>query len=435
MSRNAVYVTTGSWKVGDDVLVTLWLPTANPDGSWSTIFTAGWPAGVPKPTAQTTTADTATSQTQSSTPSVETTSSTPASPTGIIETPGPTGDTKDSGVSTGALAGAAVACAIGGILLGCAVAWLLLRRRLRHARSRVAPPVFVEDKADSKAVPAATIVSTSGETQLNQYLLDTIPDGDIEAELQALGQLIDQHVETYYTSGPTAGVDVLSQALVRLGFTRNADPIAALCMKADTRHAALRHIIAQVIFWSIDIHSHKPFSMLPTPISSLINSMPEGQIDPGKKTALQAVNPTSNVADTPSTATSTALSQWRRLSAFLLHPKRADRSALPAIEATVRPQARALASALNTVLSHFVAPGGASHEAQTRHLQDVAIECTKLGHMLLSQPQDWHFVYETAGSNVLVVCPGLDKGRTGSAASNGRRVVEPVLFRLGAAGQ
>lgn len=399
-----------------------------------TNLVAAWPAESPKPTVQSTTADTAASQTQSSATSVETISSTPTPPTDSIETPEPTGGKESPGVSTGALAGAAVGCAIGGILLGCAVAWLLLRRRLRHARSRVAPPVFVEDKIDAKATPAATIASTSGDTQLNQYLLDTIPDGDIEAELQGLGQLIDQHVETHYTSGPTTNVEVLSQALVKLGFTRNADAVAALCMKADTRHAALRHIIAQVIFWSIDIHSRKPFSMLPTPIASLIKSMPEGQSDLGKQATLHSVIPRGSVADAPSTATSTALSQWRRLSAFLLHPKRTDRSTLPVIEATARPQAKALASALNAVLSHFVAPGGASHEAQTRHLQDVAIECTKLGHMLLSQPQDWHFVYETAGSN-LVVCPGLDKGRTSSAASNGRRVVEPVLFRLGAAGQ
>lgn len=431
MATNASYVAPESWTVGDDLDITLY----NAEGQWITNLVAAWPTTVPKPSVQTTTTETTTtetttaealtSETGSSTSSVETTTSTPTLPTN---------SKGSSTVSTGALAGAAVACGIGGILLGCAVAWLLLRRRLRHARSRVAPPVFVEDKVDAKVTPAATIVSTSGETQLNQYLLDTIPDGDIEAELQALGQLIDQHVETHYTSGPTTSVEVLSQALLKLGFTRNADAVAALCMKVDTRHAALRHIIAQVIFWSIDIHSRKPFSMLPTPIASFINSMPDGQSDPGKEATLHSVTPRGNAADTPSTATSTALSQWRRLSAFLLHTKRTDRSALPVVEATVRPQARALASALNAVLSYFVASNGASHEEQTRHLQDVAIECTKLGHMLLSQPQDWHFVYETAGSN-LVVCPGLDKGRTGSAASNGRRVVEPVLFRLGAAGQ
>ncbi|KAJ4180999.1 hypothetical protein NW755_011291 [Fusarium falciforme] len=137
--------------------------------------------------------------------------------------------------------------------------------------------------------------------------------------------------------------------------------------------------------------------MLPAPLGTFLDSIPSHN----------------------ATAQSAALSEWRRLSAFLLHPSPYERTPLPISEAALSSQALALATRLNAFLHHFV---GTSHSAQTDHLQAVIIECTKLGYVILSQPQDWRFVFEKGNS--VVVRPGLDKG--------GRRVVEPEVGVIGA---
>jgi hypothetical protein len=54
-----------------------------------------------------------------------------------------------------------------------------------------------------------------------------------------------------------------------------------------------------------------------------------------------------------------------------------------------------------------------SQRDQTKHLQDVIVECTKLGYVVLSQPSDWRFVFSNNNlmdkSRRIVVCPGLEK--------------------------
>ncbi|KAM6520121.1 hypothetical protein FALCPG4_013672 [Fusarium falciforme] len=308
----------------------------------------------------------------------------------------PSSDNGSSGHSTGALAGAAVGCAIGGILIGLVAAWLLFRRRRKGQGDRKA--VAHDDPRAFAAVEKPTPVVSGDSTPLNHLLLDATPDREIEAELQALGHLIDQHVEKYYHLGPITDVSTLSDHLAPLGdFPHGTEAIAGVCAKPMSRQTGLRHVISQVIFRSLDIYSRGAFSMLPAPLSTFLDSIPSHN----------------------ATAQSAALSEWRRLSAFLLHPSPYERTPLPTSEAALSSQALALATRLNAFLHHFV---GTSHSAQTDHLQAVIIECTKLGYVILSQPQDWRFVFEKGNS--VVVRPGLDKG--------GRRVVEPEVGVIGA---
>ncbi|RSL49773.1 hypothetical protein CEP54_012271 [Fusarium duplospermum] len=307
----------------------------------------------------------------------------------------PSSNHGSSGHSTGALAGAAVGCAIAGILIGVVAAWLLLRRRRGQNDRNTVPR---EDPRAFAAVEKPSPTVSDAPTPLNHLLLDATPDREIEAELQALGHLIDQHVEKYYHLDPITDVSTLSDHLASLGdFPHGAEAIAGVCAKPMSRQTGLRHVISQVIFRSLDVYSHGAFSLLPAPVSTFLDSMPSHN----------------------ATAQSAALSEWRRLSAFLLHPNPYDRTPLPVSEAALSSQARALTSSLNAFLHHFV---GTSHKAQTDHLQAVIVECTKLGYVILSQPQDWRFVFEKGNS--VVVCPGLDKG--------GRRVSEPEVGVLGA---
>ncbi|UPK93947.1 hypothetical protein LCI18_004882 [Fusarium solani-melongenae] len=308
----------------------------------------------------------------------------------------PSSDNGSSGHSTGALAGAAVGCAIGGILIGLVAAWLLFRRRRRGQDDMKTIPHDNPRAFAAVEKPSPTVSDDS--TPLNHLLLDATPDREIEAELQALGQLIDQHVEKYYHLDPISDVSTLSDHVAPLGdFPHGTEAIAGVCAKPMSRQTGLRHVISQVIFSSLDIYSHGAFSMLPAPLSTFLDSMPSHN----------------------ATAQSAAFSEWRRLSAFLLHPSPHDRTPLPISEAALSSQALALTTRLNGFLHHFV---GTSHSAQTDHLQSVIVECTKLGYVILSQPQDWRFVFEKGNS--VVVCPGLDKG--------GRRVVEPEVGVIGA---
>jgi hypothetical protein len=68
----------------------------------------------------------------------------------------------------------------------------------------------------------------------------------------------------------------------------------------------------------------------------------------------------------------------------------------------------------------------ASQRNQTKHLQDVIVECTKLGYIVLSQPSDWGFVFSYDSSmdksHRIVVCPGLEK----LSHTNGMRYRSPM---------
>lgn len=46
---------------------------------------------------------------------------------------------------------------------------------------------------------------------------------------------------------------------------------------------------------------------------------------------------------------------------------------------------------------------------QESHLQDVALECARFGYMILSQPAEMVWRFETGNAEELVLCPGLEK--------------------------
>lgn len=352
-----------------------------------------------------------------------------------------------SGISTGAIAGAAVGCAFAGLILGLAVAWLLLRRRWKKNDTGQPDGVAViATSPESKDYSSVSVNPSGSEAQIDQFLLIATPDKEIGTELQSLGDLIHQHVENHYEFGPSpASASVLSQSLVNLGFIQgsglSADAIAALCIQPESRQAGLRHVLSHVIFRSIDVNSRSFLSMLPAPLAAFLQSIPPAEQQhsnrlskyPGETSPSHRGRPL--MRPTP-LVTSLALSKWRSLSALLLHPNPAERSPLPVSEDVVGPQALALANALNTFLHYFVASDEVSTHEQTSHLQAVIIECTKLGYVLLSQPSDWQFVFETDGTSArqrpVVVCPGLEKlgHGDGTRYSSPRRVVEPLAISV-----
>ena len=127
------------------------------------------------------------------------------------------------------------------------------------------------------------------------------------------------------------------------------------------------------------------------------------------------------------------MSRWRTLSAFLLHPQRAERTPLLPSDHAVLPQAAGLANAMMSFLQPFVAPGAA--QGQAEHLQAVILECTKLGYVLFSQPSDWRFTHSAVaqpGVRFLVVCAGLLKlgNKDGRLYDAPQQVTAPVLVQV-----
>ncbi|CAG9983373.1 unnamed protein product [Clonostachys byssicola] len=320
-----------------------------------------------------------------------------------------------SNISPGAIAGASVGALIAGLIVGFLVAFVFLRRRnkqsLPEPQARSISAARASDRKSYSPVPE-TNGAASTDVQLDQFLLDGAPDDEIVNELRALSDLIYQHVENNYDPRPIqANVNDLSRQLQALGFVKSAhhdpDAIAALALDPKTRQTALRHVISTVVFKSIDVHSRSPLSMLPVPVAALLQTMPapDRQSEHAKR------------------ATTHALSNWRRLSAFLLHPDPSQRTSLPVPETVVSSQAQALTGALNTFLDSFVSPSDAS--GQREHLQLVIVECTKLGYVLFSHPSDWQFVHE-AGRGSVVVCAGLEKlGQRGGVAYKTPKVIVP----------
>ncbi|EHK22990.1 uncharacterized protein TRIVIDRAFT_119159, partial [Trichoderma virens Gv29-8] len=318
-------------------------------------------------------------------------------------------------LSSGATAGIAVGCAAAGLIIGLLAALLLFRRR----RGRSVPDVSrAAILVESKEPPSSENIDGIGPVagiRLGQFLLDGAPDQEIVSELQSLGELIRQHVEDYYSLQPVdANIGMLSQSLQNLGLgsnglALNTGEIAALCANSYSRHLGLRYVISSVIFASIDFHSRSNLSMLPGPAAGLLQSIPGAEYG----------------------TFSQALQTWRRLSAFLLHQNRSQRTSLQVDALTIAPQAQLVTNSLNDFLDAFVIPGKSIQQAS--HLQEVVIECAKLGYVLFSHPVDWRFIFEepstgSADGRTVVICPGLEKcsDRDGNPYTPPRRVAAPV---------
>lgn len=130
-----------------------------------------------------------------------------------------------------------------------------------------------------------------------------------------------------------------------------------------------------------------------------------------------------------------AISKWRGLSAFLLHPNRSQRTPLPISTIATVQQAQILTQELNAFLPHFVQhdQGG----LQVAHLQAVVMECAKLGYVVLSQPSDWRFTFgehtaTTRRENLVPVCVGLESvaDRNGKPYRSPRTIVDPLMASI-----
>lgn len=348
------------------------------------------------------------------------------------------GSASPSTLSAGAVAGIAIGCILAGLAIGLLAACLLLKRKYRRRAAVDGAVPHAESKpyADSGG-------TTWSDIQLGQFLLDATSDKDIAREVQSLGGLIRQHVENNYHTDPvTVDMGTLEQSLVQLGFTGDNEPprglIMALCIDPKTRYAGLQHVILRVIFACINVDPRGPCSLLPPPAAAFLQSIPtiEAQQQSGLSGKWSLIGSKASNTDQETEAFLLAVSKWRVLSAFLLHPNRGMRTALPADRGTALSQARALAIYLDSFLNNFVSSDSGVWQAQESHLEAVIMECTKLGYVLFSHPSEWRVVTEETPSKTkretgrtVIVEAGLEKlsDRFGVLYSSPKRVVDPVV--------
>lgn len=335
-----------------------------------------------------------------------------------------------SGISPGATAGIAIGCAAAGLILGAIAGFLFWRPKSQGSKSRYHVASYAsQEKPLRSLTPYATPIPMD-KLQLEQFLLDSTPDTAMGAEMHSLSQLIQQHVETCYHTLPVSrSEEALTTILIHLGLDQNstmsAARLASLAVDPRTRYNAIQHVISRVTFASVTFDGASRFSLLPQPISSFMSQIPateshrgnaEGESD--RYMLMNATCPNIGL-----TAVDTALTQWRQLSAFLLHPSRSDRTPLTPSEDISTHGAQQLAVALNAFLEPFVSGDRQDRYEQENHLREVIVECVAFGYLLFSQPCEYRYRFEGGvRPNYIVVFPGLDK----ISDEEGHRYPSPV---------
>ncbi|KAI1206618.1 uncharacterized protein F4807DRAFT_438703 [Annulohypoxylon truncatum] len=319
------------------------------------------------------------------------------------------GTSTNSGISPGATAGIAIGCAAAGLILGAIAGFLFRRSRSEGSKARYHVASYASQEKPLRD-PYSTPMPVD-RLQLGQFLLDSTPDTAIGAEMRSLSQLIQQHVESCYHPLPVLrSVEALTTILIHLGLDQNstmsAARLASLAVDPKTRYSAIQHVIARVTFASVTLDAASRFSLLPQPVSSFASQIPATESHRGSAEAVDI-----------------ALTQWRQLSAFLLHPSRSDRTPLVPSEDISTHGAQQLAVALNAFLEPFVIGDREDRYEQENHLREVIVECVTFGYLVFSQPCEYRYRFEGGvRPNYIVVFPGLDK----ISDEEGHRYPSPV---------
>ncbi|KAI0478162.1 hypothetical protein F4859DRAFT_513746 [Xylaria cf. heliscus] len=312
-------------------------------------------------------------------------------------------------ISNSAVAGLGTGVAIAGLLLGSLISFLFFR----HHRKRQNQPVYIPQSEKGEIIPPN--VRTTDPIPLEHFLLDPVPQPKISQELQSLGQLMQQHCETYYHLLPVHSseselADNLSLLGIENGGMSRTTNTTTLLIDPATRLTAIRHIIAKAVFGSIAPVTSSGLSLLPPGVSDMTSRIPLTEENTGNHRATEA-----------------ALTQWRQLSAFLLHPNRSDRTPLVPSDNLLAGQEHKLTVALNACLKPFVKGGQKQLYEQESHLEQVIRECATFGYLLFSQPSEYRLRFKNDEGGGMVVCPGLYKVVNDNGLYYQELVLAPVV--------
>ena len=266
---------------------------------------------------------------------------------------------------------------------------------------------------------------------LSHFLPAPTPDKDLARELQALGFLIQQHVENFYHLKPVS-VDpsAVAGGLSDLGLGRgkgiSTSHLATLVLDPSSRQFALQHIISCVTFGNLVADPRAVSSMLPPSVTAFTKELPSRDQRRGNAEGMVSMYPAVNTSSNMISVDDYAFNRWRQLSSYLLNADRSDRGYLKPRQ-SVGQQARRLAISLARCLDAFVE--GSNRQAQTSHMEQVVMECTKFGYLIFSQPGQLRYEFTTNSPQELVTHPGLSAVRdeTGRRQEPPRRILGPTV--------
>ncbi|KAH6876576.1 hypothetical protein B0T10DRAFT_552444 [Thelonectria olida] len=291
-------------------------------------------------------------------------------------------------------AGIGVGTGIAASLILLLIAAVFYRRR-KQRRADPAPTASVVEESSHSSLelsPEQLRAGTGYAGLPNRDLLLGASDSDVKKELRSLGPLIEAHVTAHYhLNAVRATPESLHASLRQFGLSEDTRRmVVGLSIDPNTRHVAIRSLLALVIFSNLDTHFVGSLSLLPPAVREFFQSRPR------------------NSEDRQDFLNELALVSWRRITTFLMHENPQERTPLRP-PPSVKPQVEALVTELEGFLFNFASMDDAQPPFDQRaSLEAVISQCVEFGYEVFSHPCDWQFTFPPQEKGV-VVLPGLEK--------------------------
>ncbi|KAM0156344.1 hypothetical protein ACHAQE_003066 [Botrytis cinerea] len=299
-----------------------------------------------------------------------------------------------SSVSSGAVAGIAIATFIAGALLSSICVWFYLRRK------RASKTPWSSENGYSKrnaTTDHGVVISKNPATQMQNYLVaERADDSQLRHQMQNLGELIYQHVENHYTTGPHTGSSQdFTATLKKCGYSERTDPtistLGSLLGNSSERQTAIKNLIAWVILRGVELNRASEYSLLPDEITTSYHSALKDNKQLNKQDA----------------AYDNLLSRVRQLSTQHISSSKSPEGA------SKNPSIARVVNLLNSILQPFIKPS--SKSSQSENLASIVYQGREFGLLLLAQPGNWIFGWEATPGvepntrNQIVVFPSLEE--------------------------
>ncbi|OCL02971.1 hypothetical protein AOQ84DRAFT_303670 [Glonium stellatum] len=321
-----------------------------------------------------------------------------------------------SGVSKGGAAGIGIGCTVAGAAIAFLLFWFLKRgsKNEHHAQGPEAG-AFASHRDKHPIINVKPVDNASSITKtVENNLPQPLEDNAIAGEISKIGNLIKNHVQSYYHSSRIIAGTVNFDALQALGdgFPISVETLNTMLTNTTTRETALRLCIAWVVISRVQPDDDPRITFLPPDIASCISSMNGLEDKPQVRTAF--------------------LSKWRTLTAELMQTTY-GRNAFSGNDARNHSILKAV-EILDAVLQPY-ADTRIDNNQRRRNLEEMLKRAASFAFMLFSQPSSWKLDWHnTHGSEPgsLVIFPALVQviDDTGRLLNPPRRFSEVVVRQI-----
>ncbi|KAF1928221.1 uncharacterized protein M421DRAFT_391859 [Didymella exigua CBS 183.55] len=323
---------------------------------------------------------------------------------------------KSEGLGGGAFRGVAIGCLVAGALIAGLILWACYgKRRGRHGVMSYTRPLHGGSPLMSGADAAYP---------------QPLEDQAISGEMSKIGNLIKNHVQSYYHSKPVTYELLDHDDIIALGHDLpvSAGTLSTLLDNVATREVALRFFIAWAIIARLQSYKKSSESLLPPELCAPMREI--SSIDTGDK----GESPLNFFSRTKLTFPAHTLkaAHWRATTAELMHstyvrnPLTASDSRNAAI--------LGLAQILDSILQPFA--GSRMNNQERKHnLNEVLKRSALFAFTIFSQPSSWDFDWkekQEIKSGGLCIFPALVQAtnEAGERVRPPRSFSEAVIRRL-----